>query len=92
MEKNNGIAYIHILKTYERVVEKGYKNIDMLKKLGNAYYFIGKLDKAAKFYEELFSMSSDLEPEYYYRYAQSLKFINKKDKADEMINKFNQKN
>jgi tetratricopeptide (TPR) repeat protein len=91
LERSNGIAYIDILKTYERVVEKGYKSIDMLKKLGNAYYFIGQLDKAAKFYEDLFIMSSDLEPEYYFRYAQSLKSINKKVKADEMMMKFNQK-
>lgn len=81
------------LKTYERVIEKGYKSADMLKKIGNAYYFNEELDKAAKWYQELFSMNTitDLEPEYYFRYARSLKSINKNDEANEMMKIFNQK-
>lgn len=81
------------LKTYERVIEKGYKSADMLKKIGNAYYFNEELDKAAKCYQELFSMNTitDLEPEYYFRYARSLKSINKNDEANEMMKIFNQK-
>ncbi|WP_231129626.1 tetratricopeptide repeat protein [Flavobacterium sufflavum] len=81
------------LKTYERVIEKGYKSADMLKKIGNAYYFKDELDKAAKWYGELFTMTTitDLEPEYYFRYARSLKAINKNDEADEMMKIFNQK-
>lgn len=91
----NKINYSDIdpLKTYERVIEKGYKSVDMLKKIGNAYYFNEELDKAAKWYQELFSMSTitDLEPEYYFRYARSLKSINKNDEANEMMKIFNQK-
>jgi len=81
------------LKTYERVIEKGYKSADMLKKIGNAYYFNEELDKAAKWYGELFTMTTitDLEPEYYFRYARSLKYINKNNEADEMMKIFNQK-
>jgi len=81
------------LKTYERVIEKGYKSADMLKKIGNAYYFNEELDKAAKWYGELFTMTTvtDLEPEYYFRYARSLKSINKNNEADEMMKIFNQK-
>jgi outer membrane protein OmpA-like peptidoglycan-associated protein len=65
----------------------------MFKKLGNAYYFNGELDKAAKWYGELFAMAADtdLEAEYYYRYAQSLRSIGQNDKADEMLQKFIQK-
>lgn len=90
-EKSTGTAYIKILKTYERIIEKGYKSIDMLKKVANGYYFENQLDKAAKFYKELFSITSDLEPEYYFRYAQSLKYINKNNKADEMMDQYNKK-
>jgi hypothetical protein len=32
---------------------------DMLKKLGNAYYFNRKLRKAAQWYGELFAMTRD---------------------------------
>jgi len=90
-EISNGTAYVSILRTYERVLQKGYKSIEMLKKVANGYYFIEQLDKAAKFYEELFSLETDLEPEYYFRYAQSLKFINKTDKADKMMDQYNKK-
>ncbi len=85
------LAYVDAIKTYERVFEKGYKTPDMLQKLGNAYYFNADLEQAAKWYGELFAMTEDVEPEYYYRYAQSLKAIKDYKKADAMMAKFNQK-
>ncbi|TDE31773.1 flagellar motor protein MotB [Flavobacterium ranwuense] len=85
-------AYIDAIKTYERMSEKGYKSVDMFQKLGNAYYFNGDLAKAAKWYTELFVLTKDVAPEYYYRYAQSLKAIKEYDKADAMMVKFNHEN
>jgi outer membrane protein OmpA-like peptidoglycan-associated protein/tetratricopeptide (TPR) repeat protein len=91
-KKYDNYAYVDAIKTYERVAEKGYKSADMFKKLGNAYYFNAELDKAAKWYGELFAMdTTNLEPEYYYRYAQSLRSIGENDKANEMLELFNQK-
>jgi len=90
-KKYDNFAYIDAIKTYERVAEKGYKSADMFQKLGNSYYFNGELDKAAKWYDELFAMAPDQEPEYYYRYAQSLKAVGQTDKANEMLEKFRQK-
>lgn len=89
--KYENFAYIDAIKTYERVAEKGYKSEDMFQKLGNSYYFNGELDKAAKWYDELFAMAPDQEPEYFYRYAQSLKAVGQTDKANEMLEKFHQK-
>ncbi|MFZ4105571.1 OmpA family protein [Flavobacterium sp.] len=83
-------AYVDAIKTYERVVGKGYKSQDLLQKLGNAYYFKADLVKAAKWYGELFTFSQNIEPEYYYRYAQSLKGVKDYAKADAMITKFEQ--
>jgi outer membrane protein OmpA-like peptidoglycan-associated protein/tetratricopeptide (TPR) repeat protein len=90
-KKYDNYAYIDAIKTYERVAEKGYKSADMFQKLGNAYYFNAEYDKAARWYGELFAMTSDLEPEYYYRYGQSLKAIGQNDKANEMLEVFHQK-
>ena len=84
-------AYVDAIKTYERIFAKGYKSQDMLQKLGDSYYFKADLDNAAKWYGELFSFTQDVAPEYYYRYAQSLKAIKDYQKADEMLAKFNQK-
>ena len=90
-KKYEKYAYIDAISTYERIAEKGYKSIEMFQKLGNAYYFNANLEKAAKWYDELFAMTQDLDPEYYYRYAQALKSIGKYEKADEMLIKFNEK-
>ena len=82
--------YVDAIKTYERIFEKGYKSADMLQKLGDAYYFKAELENAAKWYTELFALTQDVAPEYYYRYSQTLKAIKDYKKADQMLLKFNQ--
>jgi outer membrane protein OmpA-like peptidoglycan-associated protein len=89
-KKYGNYAYIDAIKTYKRVADKGYKSADMFQKLGNSYYYNAELDEAAKWYGELFAVTSDVEPEYYYRYAQSLRSIGENAKANEMLEKFNQ--
>lgn len=89
--KYTNLAYIDAIKTYERVAKKGYKSADMYKKIGNSYYFNGELESAAKWYTELFAMNTDVEPEYYFRYSQSLQSIGENQKADEMQELFRQK-
>lgn len=90
-KKYEKYAYIDAIKTYERVAEKGYKSPEMLQKLGNSYYFNADLANAAKWYGELFAMTEDVDAEYFYRYSQSLKGIGEYDKANQMLDKFNQK-
>lgn len=84
-------AYIDAIGTYERVAEKGYKDETMFQRLGNAYYFNGELTKAAKWYDALFEMNAEQEPEYYYRYAQTLKAMGDYAKADKILEAFNKK-
>ncbi|WP_316633930.1 OmpA family protein [uncultured Flavobacterium sp.] len=90
-KKYDNYAYIDAIKTYERVAKKGYKSEDMFKKLGNSFYFNSEFDKAAKWYGELFAMNAEQEPEYYYRYAQSLKSTGDTAKANQMFDLFHQK-
>lgn len=90
-KKYEQYAYIDAIATYEKVAEKGYKNEKMFQKLGNAYYFNAELDKAAKWYGELFLMNENQEPEYLYRYSQTLKSIGEYTKADEILDQFNKK-
>ena len=84
-------AYIDAIKTYERLYAKGYKNDDMLLKLGNAYYFNAELEKSAKWYGELFASNEEQEAEFYYHYAQSLRATKDYAIADAMMDKFNAK-
>lgn len=84
----NNFAYINSIETFERIAGKGYKSAEIFQKLGNAYYFNGEFQSAAKWYAELFALGSDYDKEYYYRYAQSLKTIGENKKADEYLEKF----
>ena len=84
-------AYIDAIKTYERIYEKGFKSPDMLLKIGNAYYFNAELEKAKKWYDELYASNPDQEAEFYYRYAQTLRAAKDYEKADAMMAKFGEK-
>ncbi len=92
LDKHNDYAFVFMIKTYERIAEKGYKSVEMFQKLGNSYFFNSDMDKAARWYCELFEMNTDLDSEYYYRYAKCLKSIGDNDKANEIMAKYNQKN
>lgn len=91
-EKGNSryekLAYIDAINIYERVASKGYKSIDLFEKLGNSYYYNGMLDNAKTWYDQLFEINQDIDPEYYFRYAQSLKAVKDYNKADKMMEKF----
>jgi outer membrane protein OmpA-like peptidoglycan-associated protein len=63
----------------------------MFQKLGNAYYFNAELEKAGKWYGELFAMNQDQEAEYCYRYSQCLKAVGDYGQADKMLAAFNAK-
>ncbi|MDR7370831.1 flagellar motor protein MotB [Flavobacterium aquidurense] len=84
-------AYVDVTKTYEKVVAKGYRSVDLFQKLGNSSYDICNFDKAAKWYGELFAMTYDLDPVYYYRYEESLRFTSQNEKADALMEKLKNK-
>ncbi|AXT50843.1 flagellar motor protein MotB [Aquimarina sp. BL5] len=81
--------YINAQETYLKVVKKGYKSADLYKNLGNSYYFNSQFEEASKWYEELVnSYPTEVEPEYYFRYAQTLKSVGRYDDADVYMKKF----
>lgn len=83
---------IDVVDTYAKVLGKGYKSVEMLTKVADRAYFDGDLATAAKYYEELFVLKTDLDAMYYYRYAESLKGINQMGKANEAMLLFESKN
>ncbi len=84
-------AYVDVIKTYEKVAAKGYKSVDLFQKLGNSSYSNCELEKAAEWYSQLFALTTDLDPVYYYRYAESLRSISQNAKADALIEKLKRK-
>lgn len=89
-QKSDNYVYINTAKTYERVSDKGYKSPEILKKMGNTFYFNNDYEKSAKCYGELCETTTDLEPEIYYRYSIVLKAIGENKKASDNLKIFKQ--
>jgi len=89
-EKFNSLAFIDAQKIYLKLVEEGFASPEVLAKLGDTYYFNDDLQKAYKWYNQLFEEYEDnAKPEYFFRYAQSLKSVSRYDEADRLMSKFN---
>ena len=84
-------AYINFTDTYERILSKGYKSVDMLKRVANSRFFDGNLESAAKWYSVLFDMTTDLDETYFYHYAQALTSLHQTDKATKIMEMFAQR-
>ena len=66
--------YIDAREIYLKVVENGYESAQILKKLGDTYYFNSDYVEAVKWYQKLLDKYPEqMEPIYYHRTAQSLK-------------------
>jgi len=88
-EMYKNFSYIDAIKIYERIAQKGFVNQEMLESLGNAYYYNAEYKKALPWYEQLFQEGKyKVKPEYYYRYAQTLKSVGDYTQADKMMAKF----
>ncbi len=88
-EKYQDYSFTPAIDIYQRVLDKGYVSADLLKKLGNAYYFNSDYDKAAEVYKRLVSeYPDDLTPDYYFRYSQSLKSIAKYEESNKVMQQF----
>jgi outer membrane protein OmpA-like peptidoglycan-associated protein len=87
-QKFNEYSYIDAIKIYERLAEKGYKDDNVLKKLGDCYYFNSDYTKSQQWYRQLFAINPKQDPEYIYRYAQSLKSVGNYAKADSYLSDF----
>ncbi|WP_109300562.1 OmpA family protein [Aquimarina sp. AU474] len=90
-DQYNRYEYIDAQETYLKIIKKGYKDADLLKNLANSYYFNSQFEDAQKWYKELIdTYPKEIEPEYYFRYAQTLKSAERYDEADQYMEKFTQ--
>ena len=92
----NNYNYINTTKILLSVAEKGYKSTDVFKKLGDSYYYTNQMEDAVKWYGKLMNMASEegldnLDPEYYFRYGQALKSIERYTDSDIWMTKFSEK-
>lgn len=90
-EDFDGYAYVDARKLYTHLADRGFKTKDVLRRLGDSYYFTGEYKEAANWYAKL--LKNDKKPsaenaEYYFRYAQSLKSTGKYGLSDREMEKF----
>lgn len=83
-------AFIDARQIYLEVAENGYVSEDIYKKIADSYYFNSDLKNASKWYQKLYDIKSgNLDKEYMFRYAMSLKGNKQYELSDEIMLKFN---
>ncbi|PKA99397.1 WD40 repeat protein [Flavobacteriaceae bacterium MAR_2009_75] len=88
-EKYDEYSFRPAIDIFKKVLDRGYASADLLKKLGNSYYFNANYEEAAKTYKRLVNeYSEDVTPQYYFRYAQSLKTLEEYEASNEVMAKF----
>ena len=88
-EKYQNYSFSPAIDIYQRVIDKGYVSADLLQKLGNAYYFNANYEKATEIYKQLVDgYGSEVGPEYFFRYSQSLRTLGDYQEADALMTKF----
>jgi len=76
MEKANEaydkFAFIEAIKLYKEEINKGINTVEIYTKLGDAYYYNSNYPEAAQCYSKVVTAANNVDPEYYFRYAQAL--------------------
>ncbi len=82
-------AYANAIDSYKDLVNKGYSEEDIYKNLGNANYLNANYEAAAQWFSKLFDLeNTEIEADYYYRYAQTLKSLQDYKRSDAWMEKF----
>lgn len=88
-ERYDEYSFSPAIDIYKKVLDKGYVSSDLLKRLGNSYYFNAKYEEAANVYKKLVESFPDgTEPDYIFRYAQSLKTLGDYEGSAKVMAKF----
>lgn len=88
-EKFKAFAYIDARAIYLDVAERGYSSPDLYQKLADSYYLTGELEASKEWYERFVEdYPQNITPEYLFKYAQSLKSVERYQDADEIMDQF----
>ncbi|MEH6407416.1 MAG: OmpA family protein [Leeuwenhoekiella sp.] len=82
-------AFIDAQKIYLKLADEGFESAELFQNLGDSYYFNGGYEDAAKWYGKLINQyASDITPEYFFRYAQTLKAVKDYKQSDVIMSRF----
>jgi outer membrane protein OmpA-like peptidoglycan-associated protein/tetratricopeptide (TPR) repeat protein len=81
-------GYVKASELYEEAVKKGDSSEHVLTRLGDCYYNNSNSEKAAFWYGKAVNKYENINPEYLYKYIQSLKSIGNYTEADKRLKDF----
>lgn len=81
-------AYVKASELYEKAAENGDDSEHVLTRLGDCYYNNSDSEKAVLWYSKAVEKYKDINPEYIYKYIQSLKSVGKYDEANKWLKTF----
>ncbi|WP_027125153.1 OmpA family protein [Gelidibacter mesophilus] len=81
-------AYVKATELYEEAVKKGDSSEHVLTRLGDCYYNNSRSKEAAFWYGKAVNKYDKVNPEYIFKYIQSLRSIKDYQKADKWLVKF----
>ncbi len=82
------LAYVDVIKTYEKMYEKGIRTNEVLEKLGDAYYFKANLPEAFVYYNVRYKSKKPMEINQLFRYVQTLLSVEKINEAEAVYAEF----
>ena len=88
-EKFEAYSFSPAIDIYKKVIEKGYVSADLLRKLGNSYYYNADYKDAANTYKRLVAdYPNEVKAEDYFKYAQTLKTLGDYETSSSIMTKF----
>lgn len=81
-------GYVKATELYEEVVKKGDSSEHVLTRLGDCYYNNSNSEKAVLWFGKAVNKYDDINPEYLFKYIQSLKSVGNYTEADLWMKKF----
>ncbi|WP_281540819.1 OmpA family protein [Maribacter aestuarii] len=88
-EKYEEYSFSPAIDIYKKIIDKGYVSAEILKKLGNSYYYNADYKDAAETYRRLVTdYASDASPEDCFKYAQTLKSLGDYEGSNLVMAKF----
>ena len=78
-------AYIKAAKLYEAIYDKGDTTSYILKRIGDSYYNNVETEKAEFWYAKLVNNFNEVEDDYLFKYAQTLRSNGKYKKSDSLL-------
>lgn len=71
-EAYNKFAFIEAIKLYKEEINRGTNTVEIYTKLGDCYYYNANYSEAVKCYSKVVIPTNEVDPQYYFRYAQAL--------------------